>query len=96
MADLIGSVLEAASGYWVGRLKQKGLLVLHSTMLAFSLICGIIFFVAYGLYYLIFPSPNLPVNFYYGLALISLILSIVIYLILVLILVEERWRSHTN
>lgn len=83
MFEFLSTILEAINGY-IGRryatFKQKNYYVRITLV---SITCGLIFFLAYGLYELLFPAPNPLGNIWLGLTFISVVLMLVIFLFLV-------------
>lgn len=83
MFEFLSTILEAINGY-IGRryatFKRKNYYVRITLV---SITCGLIFFLAYGLYELFFPAPNPLGNIWLGLTFISVVLMLVIFLFLV-------------
>ena len=84
MIDLVGSAVEAASGYLVGRYNTKQNAAKHIAFILISLACGLLFFLGYGIQQLISPAPNPMGNIWLGLALFSVGISFVVYLLLLI------------
>jgi hypothetical protein len=90
MSELIGGLVEALSGYLVGRFHNTKKSASHISRISISLMCGLIFFIGYGIQSLIFPSPHAPESWGYGLVFFSLAVSTLIYLMIMIDFWLER------
>lgn len=94
MTELISSFVEAISGYLIGRFHTNARVAKQISLITLSLVTGILFFTAFGLYELSSPAPNPMGNVWLGLLFFSVCLSIIVYLILLIdILVKNRKKK---
>lgn len=91
MIDLISGLLEAVSGYFISKLKARNALANHAAIVIVSLLFGILFFVFFGLYEILFPAENAVGNIWLGLVIFSIGVSCVAY---VLILIDKFIKSR--
>ena len=93
MIDLISGVLEAVSGYLIAKLKARNALANHAAIVVVSLLFGLLFFVFFGAYEMLFPAENAAGNIWLGLVIFSLGVSCVVY---VLILIDKFIKSRSK
>ncbi|WP_413459498.1 hypothetical protein [Herbaspirillum huttiense] len=84
MTDVIAALMEALGGLFAGLCHERGAAWRHSQKIKFSVLAGCSAFCVFGLNELLFPSPNPRGNIWFGLLMISLAFSFMVYLILLL------------
>ncbi|MCM2480264.1 hypothetical protein [Serpentinimonas maccroryi] len=94
--DFVGDLVEPIAGHLVGRFKSRPRTAVHLSMFLVSLLVGLVFFVGYGVYELLFPAPN-PMKIWgghwvYPLLLISAVISLFVYVILIIDYYTSRKR----
>ena len=94
MFDLIGTLLEGISGYIGGRYATSKRASFHISAILVSLACGLMFFLAYGLYEFFVPAPNPIGNVWIGLSALSVVMVIAIYLFLVAVHFFEKKNKN--
>ena len=94
MFDLIGSFVEAISGYLVGRFKSRSKTAVHLSMIFVSLLVGLVFFVGYGAYELLFPAPNPMEIWRNNWVLLLLMMSAGMSLLVYIVLIIDYFLSH--
>ncbi len=95
MFELIGGIVEALTGYLVGRFQATNKSASHISAIAVSLLCGLIFFLGLGIYDLFYPAPR---NRLSSLILFPLGFSMIIYLIIVIDfwIKRKKAKPHAN
>lgn len=98
MFDIVGGLIEALSSYILGRHQFKKNTAFQLSSIFTSIICGLIFFIGYGLYELINPAPNPKFDTWKFLALLSISISFFAYFTLVIdhLIRERRGRSGVD
>nr|VFK41573.1 MAG: hypothetical protein BECKTC1821E_GA0114239_101217 [Candidatus Kentron sp. TC] len=81
MSEFISGFIETISGYLIGRFQASGRVATHISATIISFLCGLIFFISYGIHGLLFPAQNgkdlLP-----GLLVFSLGVSLCVYFLI--------------
>lgn len=96
MLELISTLLEAISGYFIGRFRASRSAATHISLIAISVALGIIFFCVFGIYELIFPAPNPIGNVWIGLLYFSLGISFITYLMLLIDYLIKLRKKEKN
>ena len=95
MYDFFGTIAEAIAGHVMRRYLTSRRTASHLAAILVSLVCGLIFYVTYGIYELIFPAPNPMGNVWAGLLLISLGVAFLMYIfILIDLWVKNRRKQN--
>jgi len=92
MFELTGGIIEAFTGYILGRFQVKSTTAQQMSIVSVSLLLGLIFFIGYGTHSLLFPSPKAPDNWAYGLAVFSISVSFFAFLI---INIDIWWKNRS-
>lgn len=90
MFELFGGIIEALSGYILGRFQAKDTTAKQVSIIAVSLLCGLIFFVGNAIHDGIFPPPKVNHSWGFDLAIFSLAISVIIY---GLIILDIWWKN---
>lgn len=93
MIDVIAALMEAVGGFFGGLYDERGAASRQSQKIKFSVLSGCSAFCVFGLNELLFPSPNPRGNMWVGLLVISLALSLLVYLILLLAHFDAQRRE---
>lgn len=98
MFDIVGGLIEALSSYIFGRHQFKKTTAFQLSSILVSLVCGLILFIGYGLYELIYPTPNPKFDTWKFLTLLSILFSLFTYLSIVIdhLIKERRGRSNVE
>ena len=91
MFELFGGIIEALTGYILGRFQTKNTIAQQISIVSVSLLLGLIFFIGYGAHSLLFPSSKAPDNWAYGLAVFSISVSFFAFLI---INIDIWWKKR--
>lgn len=89
-------MLEAIAGYFISRLKIKSAMASQISLIVLSLAIGILFFCAFGVSEVIYPSPNPMGNVWLGLFVFSLAVFATTYLILLVGYLLEKRKNKRN
>lgn len=84
MIEVISTILEAMSGFIVGRFNASNSTAQHFSRICLAAVIGLAFFSAFGIYEFISPAPNPMGNIWLGLFTIALCVSIISYAILLI------------
>ena len=91
--DVIAALMEALGGIFASISREKGTASRHSQQIIFSVVAGCSAFCVFGLNEMLSPSPNPRGNLWVGLLMISLALSLMVYLILLLAHFDAQRRE---